>query len=281
MHDELVSVVIPSYNRAYCIADSVGSVLDQTYGNLEVIVVDDGSNDNTEEVVASIDDGRVRYVRQNNAGACVARNHGVDLARGSLIAFHDSDDLWLPQKLERQVHALQSSGADFCYCRIQTFREDSRTGLRRLVHIMPKENVELADLTFERLIERNFISTQVLLGHRDIFVEERFDPQMPRLQDWDMALRLFRRFIPVFEPEVLVSQIIRPDSLSSDVSKFCQGLELIEQKNEDYLFLHKDVHAKMLFNAGMALLGHPIVLARLIRKRLMWVNRPRGRESRA
>lgn len=290
---ELVSVVIPSYNRAYCIADSVGSVLDQTYNNLEVIVVDDGSSDNTEEVVTSIDDDRVRYVRQNNAGACVARNHGVDLAKGSIVAFHDSDDLWLPQKLERQLHTLQTSGADFCYCRIQTFIEDPNTGSRELVHVMPGEDATADDLTFERLIERNFISTQVLVGHRDVFVEERFDPRMPRLQDWDIVLRLFRRFVPAFEPEVLVSQIIRSDSLSSNVQKFCQGLELLEQKNEDYLLQHKDVYATMLLNAAMSLAGesyedskrlylksfglqkNPLALAHLVHTRLMWVNRPK------
>ena len=89
----LVSVIIPTYNRAHLIKRSAMSVLNQTYSNLELIIVDDGSTDNTEEVVKSIDDNRVIYIKQPNQGACAARNNGIDHAKGEFIAFQDSDDV--------------------------------------------------------------------------------------------------------------------------------------------------------------------------------------------
>jgi glycosyltransferase involved in cell wall biosynthesis len=108
MTPPLVSVVIPTYNRAYCIARTIDSALSQTHDRVEVLVVDDGSRDATGDLVAERyrDEPRVRYVRQQNAGVSAARNHGLRLARGELIALLDSDDVWLPWKLEAQVACL-------------------------------------------------------------------------------------------------------------------------------------------------------------------------------
>lgn len=106
--NELVSVVIPTYNRSAICKVAVESVLSQTYGNLEVIVVDDGSGDDTREVMEGIPDGRVRYHRQENAGVSAARNTGMALARGEYIGLLDSDDAWLPWKLDAQIQVLRS-----------------------------------------------------------------------------------------------------------------------------------------------------------------------------
>lgn len=109
MNDEipgLVSVVIPSYNRAYIVGQAIESVLRQTYTNVEVVVIDDGSTDDTERVVAAFDE-RVRYIHQANAGIAVARNSGIAAARGEYVAFLDSDDAWLPWKLEAQMSVLR------------------------------------------------------------------------------------------------------------------------------------------------------------------------------
>lgn len=110
MNRDLVSVVIPSYNRAYCIATTVDSALAQTHANVELLVVDDGSSDGTRELIEARYRGepRVRYIHQANAGVSAARNHGLRLARGQFIALLDSDDIWLPWKVEAQLRCLEA-----------------------------------------------------------------------------------------------------------------------------------------------------------------------------
>ena len=103
MDSPLVSVIIPTYNGSRFIKESIQSVLDQTYPNIEIIVVDDGSTDNTPAIVKSIADPRIIHIRQANSGVSMARNHGIDISHGDYIAFLDHDDLWLPHKLEKQM----------------------------------------------------------------------------------------------------------------------------------------------------------------------------------
>jgi len=101
---DLVSVIIPTYNRAMGCKAAVESVLSQTHGNVEVIVVDDGSRDNTREVISGMDD-RVKYIYQANAGVSAARNTGLGAATEKYIAFLDSDDSWLPRKVEAYAYS--------------------------------------------------------------------------------------------------------------------------------------------------------------------------------
>jgi len=108
MNNGLVSIVVPTYNRAYCLARTIDSVVAQTYTTFEILIIDDGSTDNTRELVASMAarDGRIRYLYQQNAGVCAARNCGLRAARGDYIALLDSDDVWKPWKLEVQLACL-------------------------------------------------------------------------------------------------------------------------------------------------------------------------------
>src|SRR5262245_55236073 len=103
----LVSVIIPTYNSARFLPDAIGSVLAQTFCDFEVIVIDDGSTDDTETVVARYG-AAVRCIHQPNSGVAVARNRGIEEARGRYVAFLDADDTWFPHKLERQVSALDN-----------------------------------------------------------------------------------------------------------------------------------------------------------------------------
>lgn len=111
----LVSVIIPTYNRATTLLDAVESALRQTYRNIEVIVVDDGSSDGTEHVLRDFGD-RISVIRQANAGPSAARNRGVAESNGEIVAFLDSDDHWMPDKIERQVALMKCGGPDMCCC---------------------------------------------------------------------------------------------------------------------------------------------------------------------
>jgi glycosyltransferase involved in cell wall biosynthesis len=108
MNTPLVSIVVPTYNRAYCLAKTIDSALSQTYHNLEILLIDDGSTDETSALIQQnyAHDSRIRYAYQENSGVSSARNHGFRLARGEFIALLDSDDLWEPWKLELQVAIL-------------------------------------------------------------------------------------------------------------------------------------------------------------------------------
>jgi glycosyltransferase involved in cell wall biosynthesis len=116
-----VSIVIPTYNRAHCVARAVESILAQTFRDFEVIVVDDGSEDDTAEVLAKFGD-RIHLIRQENRGVSGARNAGIRAARGKWVAFLDSDDEWHPTKLERQVESLEKLHTKMCFARCVTER---------------------------------------------------------------------------------------------------------------------------------------------------------------
>ena len=127
LENALVSVVVPTYNRESTIVRSINSILEQTYQNLECIIVDDGSSDHTKDVVSQIEDSRVRYIKLNqNRGPSVARNVGIRESRGDYIAFNDSDDLWLPDKLEIQMAKLEAEAeAGMIYCSY-LYRKDGK-----------------------------------------------------------------------------------------------------------------------------------------------------------
>jgi glycosyltransferase involved in cell wall biosynthesis len=116
MHIDLVSIIMPSYNTAPYIRETIQSVLNQTYQNWELIIVDDCSTDNTDEVVASVKDERIRYYHnEKNSGAAVSRNRALREAKGRWIAFLDSDDLWMPEKLDKQISFMEKNGYSFSY----------------------------------------------------------------------------------------------------------------------------------------------------------------------
>lgn len=129
---DLVSIIMPSYNTAPYIKETIQSVLDQIYTNWELIIVDDCSTDNTEEVLATIDDSRIRYFKnEKNSGAAVSRNKALREAKGQWIAFLDSDDLWMPEKLEKQINFMKKNGYSFSYTNYEEIDVDgNRTGIK-------------------------------------------------------------------------------------------------------------------------------------------------------
>lgn len=228
MQEETVSVIIPSYNRAHLIEKSVRSVLAQTYKNLEVIVVDDASTDNTEATVRSISDSRVKYVRlAKNSGACAARNEGIRLASGAYIAFNDSDDQWTAEKVRRQLDFLVEHKANVVICKMECMDADGS-----FLHFFPNKNGS-SRISYNELLRYNCASTQTFFGKASCFKETPFDIKMPRLQDWDDALRLSQKYAVFFQDEVLVRTFIQSDSISSHPEKGVQAMELLWEKHKD------------------------------------------------
>lgn len=129
---ELVSIIMPAYNTGRYISESIKSVLAQSYSDWELIIVDDCSTDNTDEVVASFNDPRIRYMKnEKNSGAAVSRNRALREAKGKWIAFLDSDDLWLPEKLEKQISFMVKNGYHFSYTNYEEINESgTKTGVR-------------------------------------------------------------------------------------------------------------------------------------------------------
>lgn len=129
MMEKLVSIIMPSYNTGRFIKDTIGSVLCQTYSNWELIIVDDCSTDDTDEIVAPyLTDQRIRYIKNDvNSGAAVSRNRALREAKGKWIAFLDSDDLWLPEKLEKQIRFMENGNYHFSYTRYEEIGEDSES----------------------------------------------------------------------------------------------------------------------------------------------------------
>lgn len=130
--EDLVSIIMPSYNTASYIKESIQSVLNQTYTNWELIIVDDCSTDETDEVINTITDSRIKYFKnKENSGAAISRNKALREARGQWVAFLDSDDLWMPNKLEKQINFMKKNGYTFSYTNYEEIDEDgNKTGIR-------------------------------------------------------------------------------------------------------------------------------------------------------
>lgn len=127
MIEGMVSIIMPSWNTGRLIAESIQSVIDQTYPNWELLIVDDCSTDNTDEVVEKFHDERIRYFHnESNSGAALTRNHALQKARGEWIAFLDSDDLWMPEKLEHQLNFMQENHYVLSYTEYEKIDEESQ-----------------------------------------------------------------------------------------------------------------------------------------------------------
>lgn len=220
----MVSVIIPTYNREKTIEKSIRSVLDQTYSEVEVIVVDDHSSDNTEEVIRSIDDKRLRYVRLGkNAGACVARNKGLEYARGEYIAFHDSDDAWFPQKLEKQMAIFAKTETDVVVCKMN-FHD--AYGNKLIPAHLQEGYLKSSDNLFG-------IGTQTIVAKREVFETNRFDEAFPRFQDLELLYRLGKKYTIYCVDEGLVDYAVGADSISSNPEKVYIACQLLLNKHPD------------------------------------------------
>jgi glycosyltransferase involved in cell wall biosynthesis len=240
---DLVSVIVPVYNRAHLISRSVGSLLNQSHRNLEVVLVDDCSTDDIEAAVALIGDDRVRLVRRTrNGGAAAARNTGLMVARGELIAFHDSDDICTFDKIERQLALLKSLPADYIgiYTAVIFYYSLSEADYSRMqayIQPFPQETPLSGDLATRTLRGNSFNLPTLLVKKEALLAAGPSDELMRNNVDWDLALRLTRQgklgFIaePMYLTQISLSHSVNRQRISRSSRYSAQSFVRITGKS--------------------------------------------------
>uniref|UniRef100_A0A6M3L529 Putative glycosyltransferase n=1 Tax=viral metagenome TaxID=1070528 RepID=A0A6M3L529_9ZZZZ len=229
----MVSVVIPTYNRAHLIGRTIRSVLSQTYRDFEIIIVDDGSTDNTEDVVMAFGDQRIRYIRlnENSRTASVPRNKGIEAATGDYIAFLDSDDEWKPGKLEKQIVKFKSvsPGVGLVYTGYACFLE--QTG-ETIVEYIPSKKGNVFQGELEGRIQ---VASHTILVRKECFATVGvFDVECLGSEDWDMLIRLAKRYEFDYVPEILAIYNIHGVQKSADIERQIQGYDRLLYKYQHW-----------------------------------------------
>ena len=228
-NDCLVSIITPVYNCEQYISETIESVLSQTYTNWEMILVDDCTPDNSAQIIMQYQsrDSRIKYIKlPNNGGAAVARNTALEAAQGRYIAYLDADDIWLPEKLERQLIFMKKTDAEFSGCDYEKIENDG-TPLNKIVH-MPKT------ITYEQLLRNTIIQTVgVIVDTKYVDRKLLIMPNVRRGQDSATWLQMLRNGVRFDGQNEVLAQYRRvPQSLSSN--KFnaikrtwylCRGVE--------------------------------------------------------
>lgn len=252
-----VSVIIPTHNRQRLIRRAVRSVLNQTYSDLECIVVDDASSDDTAQVMQTIGDDRVSYLRHDrNRGASGARNTGIRAARGSLIAFLDDDDEWLPEKLAKQVPLLKSLPEAYAmvYCWMDYL---DNAGLV----VQQRHPTHRGDVFKFVLVKQGLAGCPTLLVRRSVVDEiNGFDESLPRGNDGDFIRRVCRAYKVEVVPEVLVHVHVGHghERITSDTDRGIRNHLRAQQAKLDKfpqeLRKHPHLKAMLLANIGSSYL---------------------------
>ena len=228
-----ISVIIPTYNRETLIVDSINSVLNQTYKNLEVIIVDDGSVDNTQQEIDKIKDNRIKYIKlEKNYGAPNARNIGIKNAVGQLISFQDSDDILYPNKLEKQFHNIINKNSNLDFCKIKVIFNSSYSFF--YPNARQEKSIFDGNIFNELISKGNFISTQAILAKTNFIKKYYFDPEMPRLQDYDIILRMIPKVKISYTKDVLMDLIIHEDSITHSKIKLIKAVDILLKKNYNF-----------------------------------------------
>jgi len=221
-----VSIIIPNYNHAQYVADAINSVLNQTYSNYEVIVVDDGSKDNSREVIGQFAD-KVRAIYQQNQGLSAARNTGIDAARGAYIGVLDADDMYEPEFIGTLVSSLESQpSADGIYCGYR-FVDDLNNPLPQIeAREVPPENL------YRALLEGNFLVPESMFVRKYCYDKVGpFDTSLRALEDFDMWLRITNQFKIIYSTRILTRHRMAPGSMSSDPTRQFQNRMSVIKKH--------------------------------------------------
>ena len=247
-----VSVIIPTYNRANLIEKAIKSVLSQTYQDFEIIiVVDDGSTDNTEEIMKGFKDKRVKYIKEykENRGISVARNTGIKMAKGKYIALLDSDDEWLPEKLDKQIKVFKSEFPEVgvVYSNALYIDESGKNMNRKLRNSKKAEGYIYEDLLGKSCVG----SPSSFLIKKECFNRVGlFDDLLSGQEDWDMWIRIakYYRFALIKIPLVKYRLHFNQISKNLRVINIAANRILVKYVNE--LEIRRGAHSKHYFYIG-------------------------------
>lgn len=237
MNQPKVSIILPTYNRGYILKTAIDSVLQQTYPHFELIIVDDGSTDNTADLIKSISDERICYhYTKINQGAAAARNYGIQQASCDYIAFEDSDDQWHKDKLEKQMQLILNAPdkPDFVYHKICYDMDGNRCA------VLPPDSTPLENKSgniYSQLLYDNLIDCPSLLVKKSCLLDVGlFDTSLKALEDYDLALRLAKKYSAGFINEILLDSTYSTTGVSgSAINYLTASCMLIHKYKKDYL----------------------------------------------
>lgn len=237
IYNENVSIILPTYNRAKSLGNAIQSVLEQTYTAFELLVIDDGSLDETERIVKMFDDVRIRYFKMpENGGQSKARNYGMQQAQYDYLAFEDSDDLWFPEKLECQMQAIQGTdeAVGFVYHKLRYELGENRC------MTLPDEKIAAEKKSgdiYAQLLWDNLIGMPTLLMKKECLKKiGGMDETLHCLEDYDFVLRLGKHYKGIFLNRVLLKAGLSDVGVSGDSYQYLiASCLLIAKYKQDYL----------------------------------------------
>jgi len=244
-----VSVIIPTYNRAYLLNRAINSVLKQSFQDFEIIIVDDASTDVTDNLINTLNDRSIVYIKhKKRRGASAARNTGIEIAHGEYIAFLDSDDEWLPEKLEKQLNVFDNSsyqdlGLVYTACLEIREAKQKRT-------LIPNFRGDI----LKNLLVKNYIGyTSIPLIKKECFTKAGlFDEQLPGSQDWDMWIRIAQYYEVDFVNDILVYVYPQRDGIMKNNAGAIMAHKRILKKYEELVkALPRKMRAERYFNEGI------------------------------
>jgi glycosyltransferase involved in cell wall biosynthesis len=266
-----VSIILPTYNRAQKVGKSIESVLRQTYTDFELLVIDDGSTDNTEEVVNGYKDNRVHYYRMpENGGQSKARNQGMKLAQYDYLAFEDSDDLWRSGKLEAQMCAMQNADKNVGMI-YHKFRYDLGEG-RSMT--LPDEKIEAGKKSgdiYAQLLWDNLVGIPTMLIKKECVVEVGgLDESLRCLEDYDFALRIAKKYQAIFLDEIYLDAEYSVTGVSGgDTTQYLiASCMLLQKYKTDYLATNTFNHRVEIILRDAERLGVKAQIVKLLEKLL-------------
>lgn len=239
----MVSVIIPTFNRASTIEKSIESVINQGDLVKEILIIDDNSTDNTEEIIKNIDSNKIIYHKSDKSiGACAARNIGIEKSSSDFIAFHDSDDIWHSDKLKKQFNYMVNNPVDIVCSGYNQIMNGNKKYIGK--------NISDNEIHKE-LLNENFIGTPTIIGKAECFKKNKFDIELPRFQDWELMIRLSKIYKVGFINEPLVDAFVQENSITMNKKNATKALKLILNKNINELIEKPEIVEKYYRRMGV------------------------------